>query len=59
MIDADSIAGALSFGPLGADSYAARIDPAAVTAAVKARAKDVNRAPVNAQIAILGGGLGA
>jgi vancomycin resistance protein YoaR len=59
VIDAESIAGALSFGPLGADVYSARIDPAAVTAAVKARAKDVNRAPVNAQIAVAaGGGLG-
>jgi vancomycin resistance protein YoaR len=58
-IDAESIAGALSFGPLGADAYAARIDPAAVRAAVKARVIDVNRAPVNAQIAVAaGGGLG-
>jgi vancomycin resistance protein YoaR len=59
VIDADSIAGALSFGPLGADAYAARIDPAAVSAAVKARAKDVNQAPVNARIAVAAsGGLG-
>ena len=59
VIDAESIAGALSFGPLGADVYAARIDPAAVTAAVKARAKDVNQAPVNARIAVAAsGGLG-
>ena len=54
VIDAESIAGALSFGPLGSDVYAARIDPAAVTAAVKARAKDVNQAPVNARIAVAG-----
>ena len=59
VINAASIAGALSFGPLGSDVYAARIDPAAVTAAVKARAKDVNRAPVNARIAVAAsGGLG-
>ena len=59
VIEAESIAGALSFGPLGADVYAARIDPAAVTAAVKARAKDVNQAPVNARIAVAAsGGLG-
>jgi vancomycin resistance protein YoaR len=59
VIDAESIAGALSFGPLGYDVYAARIDPAAVTAAVKARAKEVNQAPVNARIAVAaGGGLG-
>ena len=59
VIDAESIAGALSFGPLAADVYAARIDPAAITAAVKSRAKDVNQAPVNARIAVaLGGGLG-
>ena len=58
-IDAESIAGALSFGPLGSDVYAARIDPAAVAAALKARAKDVNRAPVNARIAVAAsGGLG-
>jgi vancomycin resistance protein YoaR len=59
VIDAASIAGALSFGPLAADVYAARIDPATVNATVKARAKDVNRAPVNARIAVAaGGGLG-
>jgi len=59
VINAESIAGALSFGPLAADVYTARIDPAAVTMAVKARAKDVNRAPVNAQIAVAAsGGLG-
>ena len=59
VIGADSIAAALSFGPQGADVYAARIDPLAIEAAVKARATDVNRAPVNAQIAVAAGsGLG-
>ena len=59
VIGADSIAAAVSFGPLGSDVYAARIDPAAIKAAVKARASDVNRAPVNARIAVAAsGGLG-
>jgi vancomycin resistance protein YoaR len=58
-ISAETIASAISFGPQAADPYAARIDEAAITAAVKALAKDVNRAPVNAQIAVAaGGGLG-
>ena len=59
VIDAESIAATVSFGPSGADVYAARIDPLAVEAAVKARATDVNQAPVNARIAVAaGGGLG-
>ena len=59
VVDAETIAAAISFGPLGAEHYAARIDSAAITAAVAARAEDVNRAPVNARIAVAaGGGLG-
>src|SRR5918992_950653 len=59
VLDPESIAAAISFGPVGADVYAARIDPAAVKTAVKARAGEVNQAPVNAQIAVAaGGGLG-
>jgi vancomycin resistance protein YoaR len=59
VIGAESIAAAVSFGPQGSDVYAARIDPEAVKAAVKARATDVNRAPVNARIAVAAsGGLG-
>ncbi len=59
VVGAETIADAISFGPLGADAYSARLDPAAITTAVEARAKDVNQAAVNAQIAVAsGGGLG-
>ena len=54
-----AIAAAISFGPDGPERYAARIDAAAITAAVSALAADVNQAPVNAQITVAaGGGLG-
>ncbi len=56
---ARTIADAISFGPQGADPYAARLDPAAIEAAVEGRAGDVNVVPVNAQIAVAAsGGLG-
>jgi vancomycin resistance protein YoaR len=59
VVDAEAIAAAISFGPAGADVYAARVDPAAVKAAVKRRAGEVNQAPVNARIAVIAsGGLG-
>jgi vancomycin resistance protein YoaR len=59
VLDREAIAAAISFGPVGADAYTTRIDPAAITAAVKARAKDVNQDPVNAQFTVaVGGGLG-
>ncbi len=54
-----TLAAAISFGPEGAEAYAARIDAAAVTAAVQALAKNINQTPVNARIAVAsGGGLG-
>ena len=59
IVEGGTVAGAISFGPLGADVYAARVDPAAITAAVEARATDVNQAAVNARIAVAtDGGLG-
>jgi vancomycin resistance protein YoaR len=59
VMDADTIASVISFGPVGAEVYAARIDPDAVTAAVRARSKAINQAPVNARIAVASaGGLG-
>jgi vancomycin resistance protein YoaR len=58
-IGAAQIAEWLSFGPQGSDAYAARVDPTAAAGAVAALAKDVNRSPVNARIAVAaGGGLG-
>jgi vancomycin resistance protein YoaR len=58
-VPAKTIAAAISFGPQAADPYAARIDADAITAALRSVAKDVNRSPVNAQIAVAaGGGLG-
>ena len=54
-----TIAAAISFGPEGAEPYAARLDAAAVTAAVEALAPDVNQEPVSARISVAaGGGLG-
>ena len=59
VLDPETIAAAISFGPVGAEVYTARLDSAAVNAAVKARAGQVNQAPVNAQFAVAsGGGLG-
>jgi vancomycin resistance protein YoaR len=54
-----TLAAAISFGPEGAEAYAARIDAAAITVAVSALASDVNQEPVNARISVVsGGGLG-
>ena len=54
-----TIAGWLSFGPEGEQHYAARIDAGALTDAVAALEGEVDRNPVNAQIAVAaGGGLG-
>jgi vancomycin resistance protein YoaR len=54
-----TIADAISFGPEGADPYAARLDAAAIGQAIRARARDVNQTPVSAQFAVAAsGGLG-
>jgi vancomycin resistance protein YoaR len=59
VLEARTIANAISFGPQRANRYAARLDAAAIGQAVKARARDVNLVPVNAQIAVAStGGLG-
>ena len=58
-VAAPTIADAISFGPEGDQDYAARIDAGALTAAVDQLSADVNRAPVNATIAVAAsGGLG-
>ena len=59
VIKAATLAASISFGPEGAEAYTARVDPAAITAAVNALATEINQAPVNARIGVAaGGGLG-
>ena len=58
-VAASTIADAISFGPEAEQHYAARLDTGAITAAVDRLRADVNRAPVNATIAVAAaGGLG-
>ncbi|MBA2263895.1 MAG: VanW family protein [Chloroflexi bacterium] len=58
-ITAETIAAWISFGPQAEATYTARIDAAAVTAAVEALVDDVNQDPANAVITVAaGGGLG-
>jgi vancomycin resistance protein YoaR len=57
-ISADTVAGWITFGPLGADDYAMRIDAAAAAAAVAALAEDVDRDAVSARFGVAGAGLG-
>ena len=58
-LDADTIAGWITFGPEAELSYTARLDTGAVATAVGALAEDINQDAVNAQIAVgAGGGLG-
>ena len=57
-IPAETIAGWLSFGPIGDSAYAMRVDATAATTAIRALAEDVNRDPVNARITVAGSGLG-
>lgn len=58
-LKAATIAGMITFGPEAAQDYVARLDAGAISAAVSALQPKVNRAPVNATIAVApGGGLG-
>ena len=58
-LGAPKIAGMISFGPQAGQPYAARLDEGAVTAALKRLQAKVDRAPVNATIAVAAsGGLG-
>ena len=57
-ISADTVAGWITFGPLGADDYAMRIDAAAAATAVAALAEDVDRDAVSARFGVAGAGLG-
>jgi vancomycin resistance protein YoaR len=59
VLEEAEIASWISFGPQAAQVYAARLDEGAVASAVAALAEDVDREPINAQIAVAaGGGLG-
>jgi vancomycin resistance protein YoaR len=58
-LGAASIADAITFGPMGAEPYAARLDAGSIGAAVAALATDVDREAVNARIGVnAAGGLG-
>jgi vancomycin resistance protein YoaR len=57
-IDAETIAGWLSFGPTADSPYAMRLDATAVTGTVEAMAAEVSREAVNARITVAGSGLG-
>jgi len=57
-INADTIAGWITFGPLGAQDYAMQIDAGAVTAAIAELAETVDRDPVSAAFGVAGAGLG-
>lgn len=58
VIEAETIAEWVSFGPDGASPYTLRIDADAVGAAVAAMTEAVDRDPVNARITVAGSGLG-
>ena len=59
LLDAETIAGWISFGPQADQHYAARIDTTALGAHVAALAAEVDQDPVNARITVAsGGGLG-
>ena len=59
LLDAETIAGWISFGPQAEQHYAARIDASALNAHVAALAAEVDQDPVNARITVAsGGGLG-
>jgi vancomycin resistance protein YoaR len=57
-LDAETIAGWITFGPLGDADYAMRIDEGAVATAVSALAQSVDRDPVSARFGVAGAGLG-
>jgi vancomycin resistance protein YoaR len=57
-IDAATIAGWITFGPLGAQDYAMQVDAGAATAAVADLAESVDRDPVSATFSVAGTGLG-
>lgn len=57
-LTADTIAGWLSFGPVGESPYALRVDVTAARGAVAELAEAVDRDPVDARITVAGSGLG-
>ena len=57
-IDAETIAGWISFGPVGENDYTMRLDAGAVSAAIAGLAETVNRDAVSARFSVAGAGLG-
>lgn len=58
VFDADTIAGWIGFGPVGAADYALRLDTGAVASAVAELAEVVDQDPVSARFGVAGSGLG-
>jgi vancomycin resistance protein YoaR len=57
-IEAETIAGWISFGPVGENDYTMRTDAGAVSAAIAGLAETVNRDAVSARFSVAGAGLG-
>ena len=57
-ISADTIRSWITFGPLGDQDYAMRLDTGAVTAAIAALAESVDRDAVSARFSVAGAGMG-
>ena len=57
-ISADTVRSWVTFGPLGAQDYAMRLDAGAVTAAVTELTESVDREAVRARFAVAGAGMG-
>jgi vancomycin resistance protein YoaR len=58
LLDAETIAGWITFGPQGDADYAIRIDEGAVATAVGALAESIDRDAVSARFSVAGAGLG-
>jgi vancomycin resistance protein YoaR len=57
-ITTETVRSWISFGPLGADEYAMRLDADAATAAIAALAESVDSEAVSARFAVAGSGMG-
>ena len=58
VIDSETIASWITFGPRGADDYAMRVDAGALGAVIAGLGEDVNRDAVSARFGVAGSGLG-
>jgi vancomycin resistance protein YoaR len=58
VLDPETIAAWVAFGPVGDQPYAMRLDGGAAATAIGALAEEIDREPVNARITVAGSGLG-